>query len=160
MTRSPQFDPTTIIQVLATTPGILIPLLAEFSPEELVRRPAEGRWSAHENACHLTSFDALFERRLDQMLAEDAPELETYTMDPRDQTGALLEKDLEAALERFSETRPKLVARLEGLSAGDWERAGKHPAFPTMNVFVLFRHLALHDMIHTYRIEECRLRKP
>jgi hypothetical protein len=26
-------------------------------------------------------------------------------------------------------------------------------------VFIMFRHLALHDFLHAYRIEECLLRK-
>jgi len=153
-------DPGAIVEVLARTPSILIPLLREFSPDALKLAPEPGRWSAHENACHLTSFEGLFEGRLDQMLNETNPTLENYEMDPADQEGALLDVDLDASLTRFAESRPRLVERLRGLSPEQWERAGRHAVFPKMNVFILFRHLALHDMIHTYRVEECLWRKP
>ena len=152
-------DPSAVVEILAGTPGILFPLLHELPPNSLKKRPAPGRWSAHKNACHLTSFDGLFERRLDHLLSGAETEIESYRMDPTDQEGALLEVDLDRALKEFSETRPRLVDRLRQLRREDWERPGRHEVYEKMSPFILFRHLALHDMIHTYRIEELLWRR-
>ena len=152
-------DPNAVVEVLARTPGILFPLLQEIPPDRLKKHPAPGRWSAHENACHLTSFDGLFERRLDHLLSGTNTEIVSYRMDPADQDGALLEVDLDRALKEFAEARPRLVDRLRQLRREDWERPGRHEVYEKMNPFILFRHLTLHDMIHTYRIEEMLWRR-
>jgi hypothetical protein len=46
-----------------------------------------------------------------------------------------------------------------GLSAGDWNRTAEHGEYSHYSVFIMFRHLALHDFFHAYRIEELLLKK-
>jgi hypothetical protein len=45
------------------------------------------------------------------------------------------------------------------LSADDWQRTARHDEYTHYSVFIMFRHLALHDMFHAYRIEELLLKK-
>jgi hypothetical protein len=71
---------------------------------------------------------------------------------------ALLKIDLYEAMGRFSSDRRQLVERLKGLSADDWQRTAEHEEYTHYSIFIMFRHLALHDMLHAYRIEELLLK--
>ena len=53
-----------VIDALARAPDVIIPLVREVPPAIRKRRPAPGRWSAHEHACHLAHVHALFFARL------------------------------------------------------------------------------------------------
>jgi len=44
------------------------------------------------------------------------------------------------------------------LSAKDWQRTAEHGEYTHYSVFIMFRHLAMHDMFHAYRIEELLLK--
>ncbi len=49
--------------------------------------------------------------------------------------------------------------RLRRLSPDEWGRAAEHGEYSHYSVFIMFRHLALHDFLHAYRIEELLLKK-
>jgi hypothetical protein len=51
------------------------------------------------------------------------------------------------------------VAKLQDLRPDDWARTGSHDEYNSYSVFTMFRHLALHDFFHAYRIEELLLRR-
>ncbi len=127
-----------LIAALERAPALVIPLVRQADPAILKRRPAPGDWSIHENACHLAEVHPLFRD------------------DPED---ALLKLDLEDSLRRFAEDRARLVSRLEALAPADWHRAARHDEYNAYSIFIMFRHLALHDFDHAYRIEELLLRK-
>jgi hypothetical protein len=136
-----------------------VPLVREVPPALLRRRPATGRWSAHEHACHLAHVHALFFDRLDEMLRDPAPVIRPYLPGEVDADDLLLRMDLDAALERFAADRARLVARLEALGPAEWARTAEHGEYRMYSVFIMFRHLALHDFLHAYRIEELLLRR-
>ena len=148
-----------MIAALRRAPAIVVPLVREVPPAILKRRPAPGRWSAHEHACHLAHVHALFFDRLEQMLREPAPVIPPYLPGEQDADDLLLRMDLDESLERFVADRARLVARLEELSPADWARTAEHGEYRAYSVFIMFRHLALHDFLHAYRIEELLLRR-
>ncbi|MEX2585021.1 MAG: hypothetical protein WD315_01425 [Balneolaceae bacterium] len=51
----------------------------------------------------------------------------------------------------------RLVGRLKQLSPEEWVKEATHEEYTTYSVFIMFRHLAMHDMLHAYRIEEILL---
>ena len=150
--------PTAVIDALARAPEIVVPMVREVSHTVLRRRPAPGRWSAHEHACHLAHVHGLFFDRLDLMLREPEPLIAGYRPDAHDADDMLLRMDLEASLDRYVADRVRLVARLRTLDEADWARRARHAEYRTYTVLVMFRHLALHDFLHGYRIEELLLR--
>ena len=147
-----------IIDALERAPDIVIPLAREVPTAILKRRPAPKKWSAHEHACHLAHVHALFFDRLEHMLAEPAPVIQPYLPGERDADDFLLRMDLDASLDRFVEDRRRLVARLETLGPAEWARTADHREYRMYSVFIMFRHVALHDFLHAYRIEELLLR--
>jgi len=135
-----------------------VPLLREVPRDVLKRRPEPDRWSAHEHACHLAEVQPMFFERLELMLREDHPTIRPYLPEREHDADALLRVDLEEALGRYVDDRARLVERLERLSEADWARTAAHPEYSRYSVFILFRHAAMHDMLHAYRIEELLLK--
>ena len=66
---------------------------------------------------------------------------------------------LDESLDRYVQERASLVKRLEELSPDEWQKAAVHEAFDHYSVFIMFRHLLNHEMLHAYRIEELLLKK-
>jgi hypothetical protein len=62
-------------------------------------------------------------------------------------------------LQQYADDRQRLVARLRTLSSEGWNRSAEHGEYTHYSVFIMFRHLALHDFFHAYRIEELLLKK-
>jgi hypothetical protein len=150
---------TAVIAALERAPGIVVPLVEEVPAAVLKRRPAPKKWSAHEHACHLAVVHGLFFDRLEQMLASPAPVITPYDPGQSDPDELLLGMDLADALRRYVDDRARLVARLRELSARDWNRTAEHAEYSHYSVLIMFRHLALHDFFHAYRIEELLLKR-
>jgi hypothetical protein len=148
-----------VVEALERAPSIVVPLVREVPPTILKRRPKPGKWSAHEHACHLAVVHRLFFERLELMLANPAPVITPYLPDQADPDDMLLKLDLDASLLQYADDRARLVARLRHLEAEDWSRTAEHGEYSHYSVFIMFRHLALHDFLHAYRIEELLLQK-
>jgi len=152
-------DTTTLISALETAPGVIIPLIREVPPQILKRRPREGKWSAYEHAIHLSQSDASFRARLDLILSTPEPFIKTIENSPEDEAGAMLDIDLDESLARYVRERGTLVERLKTLTPEEWQKTAAHEAFDHYSVFIMFRHLLNHEMLHAYRIEELLLKK-
>ena len=152
-------DTTTLIIALENAPGVIIPLIREVPPHILKRRPSQGTWSAYEHAIHLSQSDASFVARLDLILSQPEPFIETIENSTEDEEGAMLEIDLDESLDRYVRERSALVERLNQLSPDEWQKTAVHEAFDHYSVFIMFRHLLNHEMLHSYRIEELLLKK-
>jgi hypothetical protein len=151
-------DTATLISALETAPGVIIPLIREVPPQILKRRPSPTKWSAHEHACHLSQSDDAFRARLDLILSTPNPIIETIENSPEDEAGAMLDIDLDESLERYVRERTSLVERLKTLSPEEWKKTAEHEAFDHYSVWIMFRHLLNHEMLHAYRIEELLLK--
>jgi len=147
-----------IIEALDRAPSIVIPLVRQAPVEVLKVRPAPGKWSIHEHACHLADVQPLMMHRLELMLADDETYIRSYDPGRDDPDDRLLQLDLDEALERFTRDRTRVVERIGHLTEADWRRTAKHDEYNSYSVFTMFRHLALHDFFHAYRIEELLLR--
>ena len=148
-----------ILAALERAPSIVIPLVREVPESILKRRPKPKKWSAHEHACHLATIHPVMAARLDLMLTDPKPRITPFFPSAEDEDGALLNANLDESLGRFASDRARLMDRLRGLSEGDWQRTAEHGEYNHYSVFIMFRHLAMHDMFHAYRIEELLLRK-
>ena len=147
-----------LISALGTAPGVIIPLIREVPANILKRRPAEGKWSAYENAIHLSQSDVAFRARLDLILSTPEPFIEVIENSAEDEAGAMLDIDLDESLDRYVRERTSLVERLKKLSPDEWQKTAVHEAFDHYSVFIMFRHLYVHEMHHAYVIEQLLLK--
>jgi hypothetical protein len=150
---------SSVIDALERAPEIVVPLVREVPPTLLKRRAKSGKWSAHEHACHLAVVHALFFERLDQMLQNPAPVITPYDPGTQDPDDALLRLDLDQSLESYVRDRVRLVRRLRELTPTEWGKTADHGEYSHYSVFIMFRHLSLHDFFHAYRIEELLLNR-
>lgn len=148
-----------LTSALETAPGVIIPLIREVPPQILKRRPSPAKWSAYEHAIHLSQSDVLFRERLDLILSTPDPQIETKENSPEEEAGSMLDVDLDESLDRYVRERAALVERLKTLSPDEWQQTAVHEAFDHYSVFIMFRHLLNHEMLHAYRIEELLLKK-
>jgi hypothetical protein len=152
-------DVDNVLRQLLLGPDLIVPLVREVPPAILKRRPAPGVWSAHEHACHLPAVHPLMTERLDYMLSDPAPVITPYEPAHDDPDDALLHVDLDQAMYRFRRDRRALVERLRELTPVQWLIAAEHGEYSHYSVFIMFRHLGLHDLYHAYRIEQRLLNK-
>lgn len=152
-------DTAILISALETAPGVIVPMIREVPTEKLKRRPAPAKWSAYEHAIHLSQSDVAFRARLEHILSTPEPYIEVIENSAEDEAGAMLEVDLDESLDRYVRERAALVTRLKQLSPEDWHKTAVHEAFDHYSVFIMFRHVLNHEMLHAYRIEELLLKK-
>lgn len=152
-------DAQTLIATLESSPRIIIGLVREVPPQNLKRRPSPAKWSAHEHACHISTTDTAYLARLELILSDPAPYIESLLPSADEETGSLLHTDLDEALDLYERERARLVERLKELSEEDWQRTARHEEYSHYSVFIMFRDLLLHEMLHAYRIEELMLKK-
>ena len=148
-----------VITALGNAPAIVVPLVQEVPASILKRRPAPRKWSAHEHACHLAAVHPLFFSRLELMLSNPKPIIQPYFPDVDDEEDALLKVDVDEAMGRYARDRRELVGKLRELSEDEWQKTAEHNEYSHYSVFMMFRHLAMHDMLHAYRIEELLLKR-
>jgi hypothetical protein len=148
-----------VINQLALGPALVRQLIYEMPPELRKRRPAAGMWSAHEHAAHLPAIHPLIHRRLNLMLTEPDPYIKSYEPSRDEPDGALLKLDLDVEMDRFERDRAALIDLLRTLTPNQWAITAGHEEYNCYGVFVMFRHVALHDSHHVYKIEDRLLRK-
>jgi hypothetical protein len=92
------------------------------------------------------------------MLHEDGAAVVPYdpASEPEDK---LITMDLDATLAKFSKERAEILAKIRPLTPAQWARTARHPDYSKYTVYIMFRHLLLHDMLHGYRIEELAYKK-
>jgi len=66
---------------------------------------------------------------------------------------------LDEAFNQYVRERARLVKRLKELSVEDWQRTAEHEEYSHYSVFIMFRELLMHEILHGYRIEELMLKK-
>lgn len=147
-----------ILENLENAPAIL-EIVREIPEKYRKKRPQPEKWSAHEHACHLAEVHPMFFERLDLMLSQENPTIKPYFPDEHDAPDVLINADLDTALEKFADDRKKIVEKLKQLSPEQWQRTANHEEYADYSVFIMFRHLSLHDYVHIYRIEELLLKK-
>ncbi len=140
-------------------PKFVRELIYEVPPELRKRRPAPGIWSAHEHAVHLPMVQPIMLGRLEKMLSQPGCAIESYEPSRDEPDDALLKLDLDAEMDRFDRERSLLVDRLRTLTPAQWAITAEHEEYSHYSVYIMFRHIALHDLHHANKIEDRLLRK-
>lgn len=70
----------------------------------------------------------------------------------------MFDVDLDESLDRYVRERASLVERLKQLSPEEWHKTAVHEAFDRYSVFIMFRHLYVHEMHHAYLLEQLMLK--
>jgi hypothetical protein len=152
-------DTAALISALEAAPGVIIPMIREVPPQILKRRPSPAKWSAYENAVHLSQSDVAFRARLELILSTPEPYIESIENSAEDEAGAMLDVDLDESLDRYVRERATLVERLKQLSPDEWQKTGRSRGVRSLFGVYHVPHVLNHEMLHAYRIEELLLKK-
>jgi hypothetical protein len=148
-----------VIDQLTRGPALVRQLIYEIPRELRKCRPSPSMWSAHEHAVHLPAIHPLINRRLDIMLTDPNPYIKSYEPSRDEPDGALLALDLDAEMDRYDRDRAILIHRLHALTPDQWAITAGHEEYSQYGLYIMMRHIALHDLNHAYKIEDRLLRK-
>lgn len=127
-------------------------LLSTAGELELQRRPAAGKWSAHEHLAHLARLHTVMLDRLDRILSEPSPPLERYLAEQDPEWPEWAACPTEEMLERMTALRYELIALVEALTPEQLQRQGQHPLFGAMTVPQWLDVFLLHEAHHLYQL--------
>jgi DinB superfamily len=146
-----QIDPAALV-VIERTPSVLRGLLAGL-PSELVGRPNDEGWSLRDIVAHLHDVEGVaFVERIERMLHEDRPFIQSIDPPARLVAGGYANRkldDLLAELERF---RADHVSWLRRLSPEQLARGGQHDTVGEIFVVDIAHQWAAHDMDHLRQV--------
>ena len=140
-----------LLEKLESQRGQLLGLVRQMTDEEAGRRPSERAWSAKEQLLHLVTFESQWlawamtvRREPGAEVGPPPPNPEAY---PEAQT-----RSLDDILVGLASARKDTIAAIEGLSADELQRRGKHLLFGEMSVLQMLRSLYRHDRMHMDQI--------
>lgn len=125
-------------------------VLGERSQDAVSRRPASGKWSAHENLAHLARIHQLYRERIRRILSEERPELPRYTAEDDPEWPQWAALPTEEVLQRLQTLRGQLLEVVGKLSAAQLGRVGIHPSVGTMTIPEWIEFFLLHEAHHLY----------
>ena len=143
-----------IIHGLRGVPGMLAELVAGIDAARLHERRAEGFWTIAEHAAHLAEVQPMLTKRLTRILTEDTPEFSPFIPNGGGSSVATPPPDVDAALAAFARERATQTELLAAQDATAWQRLAVHPEYDQYGLYLLARHMLMHDHWHMYRIEE------
>jgi uncharacterized damage-inducible protein DinB len=128
-----------------------IPLvLGERGQDAVSRRPASGKWSAHENLAHLARIHQIYLERIRRILSEKQPALPRYKAEDDPEWPRWAALPTEEVLQRLHALRGQLVEVVGKLSAAQLGRVGIHPAVGGMTIPEWIEFFLLHEAHHLY----------
>jgi hypothetical protein len=128
-----------------TTARAWAPVLAEAP--ELLRRAVGDRWSPLEYACHVRDVFALYDERLQRMLAEDNPTFANWDQDVTAAEARYNEQDPSTVSAQLEAAAAALAATFDTVSGASWERRGLRSDGAAFTVATFGRYM-IHDPIH------------
>jgi hypothetical protein len=148
-----------IIDQLEKTPMVLQSLLGHIPRYRHRQRRLAGKWSLHEQVCHLVDAQDILIGRFKQFEREVNPHISAHDPVGHQDENYYLDMDLDAALARFPRIRSDMVEMLRSYPKAYWTYEGSHDAFEPYNTQLLLNHCLAADYAHIFSIEQLGLTK-
>lgn len=148
-----------IVRGLGDSHAVLTGLVGSIPPELLDRKRGEETWSIAEHVAHLADVQPMLADRMRRILQEDTPEFVPFFPDADEEQDVPELPTVEKALTDFKAGRDAILSLLGRCSGEDWNRLAVHPEYDQYGLYILARHILMHDHWHMYRIEELWLTK-
>ncbi len=143
-----------LLDCLKRSGRILSEFVQTIPAEKMNLRRGDGFWTIAEHVSHLAQVQPMLLERLQRFMDEDQPEFIPYIPgdDEVEDEPPLME--MTAALESFTHQRVKQLALLEKADAAAWQKTATHPEYELYSLYILVRHILMHDHWHMFRMEE------
>ena len=144
-------DERPVQAILTATPEALRGLIAELG-DDVETRPAPGKWSPAEIACHLADTEMVFGFRLRQMLAEENPAIQPFDQDRW--AANYLGVSADQAVAVFAALRGWNLQLIETNLPEAASRTATHPERGTFTFQTFVELIAGHDLNHLSRLRK------
>lgn len=139
--------------------NILSAFVIALPEDKLNRRRGAGFWTVAEHLSHLAQVQLMLLERLKRFLDEDRPKFVPYIPGDAEEEEKPPEMDMNAALAEFARCRQQQLALLEKADDAAWQKTAIHPEYDLYTLYILTRHILMHDHWHMYRMEQLWLTK-
>jgi uncharacterized damage-inducible protein DinB len=144
-----------LLDGLQRSPRVLAAFVAAIPEDRRNLRRGEGFWTIAEHVSHLAQVQPMLMERLQRLRDEAHPVFVPY-IPGEDETEpdtpeVMAMKD---ALGQFDRFRSGQVALLTQADEDAWRKTGAHPEYEQYSLYILARHILMHDHWHMYRMEE------
>jgi hypothetical protein len=146
------------LKVQAATPQKLARLLKGVPKAKLRKRPAPGKWSAHEIMTHLSDTEIVLGFRIRLILGNPGTPIMAFDQDTWLAACHYDKRDTITALEQFSALRKANLALFKALRPEQWKHFGMHSERGEETIETMLTMMAGHDVNHIMQIE--RILKP
>ncbi|MBI5592327.1 MAG: DinB family protein [Deltaproteobacteria bacterium] len=144
-----------LLEGLKRTPNVLSEFVKTIPEGKMDLRRGEGFWTIAEHVSHLAQVQPVILERFQRFMNEDHPEFVPFIPGSCKSAPVLPPRlDMTAALDQFARYRNKELLLLEGADDMTWQKTGAHPEYEYYSLFILTRHVLMHDYWHMYRMEE------
>ena len=143
-------DRATALAALERTPTVLRALLAQVPRDAWTVRPDPATWSPHEVIAHLRDAQSVLAQRVERILGEDDPDLESqqvwsWNAAPRAAT-------TDDVLDEYGASRQAVLERLRAAPAEAWGRTGRHREFGRLTLTQQVSYFAAHEPTHLRQV--------
>ncbi|MDX1601377.1 MAG: DinB family protein [Anaerolineales bacterium] len=153
-------DPPEALEWLQRTPEQVLGLIDPLEEADLSRELIEGEWSIRELLIHLRDAQGVLEYRVNLLLSEDEPLIESQAVFDWATDGSAKQMTSMDIFETYRSSRQKTIERLQNAPLADWWRGGSHQEFGTVNVKQQVSYFATHELTHLPQLESLIERLP
>jgi hypothetical protein len=143
-----------ILNGLGRSGRILSEFVATIPAAKMNLRRGEGFWTIAEHVSHLAQVQPMLLERLQRFMDEDRPEFVPYVPGHDETETRPPHMEIVAALESFAHQRGKQITLLGKADEAAWQKTALHPEYELYSLYILVRHMLMHDHWHMYRMEE------
>ena len=153
-------DISDLLESLRRSPNILAQFVRSIPEHKLDLRRGDGFWTIAEHYSHLAQVQPMLIGRIERFMNEDHPEFVPYIPGGgKEEPDTPHRMDMEAALDQFASSRARQLQILESADDTIWQKKATHPEYEEYSLYILARHILMHDHWHMYRMEELWLTK-
>ena len=143
-----------LLDGLGRASRILSEFVKTIPPDKFNLRRGEGFWTIAEHVSHLAQVQPMLLERLQRFMDEDRPEFVPFIPGDGQAEARPPHMELNAALEAFAHYRGEQISVLEKANEAVWLKTAVHPEYELYSLYILVRHILMHDHWHMYRMEE------
>ena len=148
-----------MIDNLEKTPLFLSFLLDQIPEDRLKEQRQTGKWSIHEQVCHLAEAQEILRDRFIQFDKEINPFIISYEAPIDRPYDYYLKLSLKGKIKRFQLLRKEMLTMLRNFDESYWEKEGRHTVFSPYSSKLLLMHTLNVDHVHLFSIEQLGLAK-
>jgi DinB superfamily len=144
-----------LLESLKRSPKILFQFVGSIPQNKLDLRRGEGFWTVTEHLSHLAQVQPMLLNRIERFMYEENIAFVPYIPgEGNDEPDTPPCMGIESALDQFARSRSRQIQLLESADDQIWRKSATHPEYEEYSLYILARHILMHDHWHMYRMEE------